>query len=246
MTEHILLESDVREVPELGRARKVHAALHCYRRLRRRSLELTIIDYFYLAVRTGRAGSSREYVLDLRFIDRSLGLTKHFPGRCIAVTLALAAATALCAWWIGSSTVPWWQHKGLPMCGALFALTVCACLVCAWRMTETLSLHSVHGRAALLEYTGGLGTLRMAHPFTRKLAAHIQLAIAARRSSEVEHLRDEMREHLRLKEAGVLSHEQYEASKARILAQHAPAARACRSALEQKAATAIRPADRGR
>jgi hypothetical protein len=65
----------------------------------------------------------------------------------------------------------------------------------------------------------------MARQFTRKLAAHIQLAIAARRSSEAEHLRDEMREHFRLREAGVLSQEQYEASKARILAQHAPAAR---------------------
>lgn len=234
MTEYILLESDVREVPEPGRARKVHAALHCFGRLRRRGLELAIIDYYYLAVRTGRAGLLREYVLDLRFIDGSLGLTRHFPWRCIAAALALAMAAAFSAWWIGSSTLPWWQHKWLPMFGATFALTVCACLVCAWRMTETLSLHSVHGRAALLEYTGGLGTLRMAHQFTRKLAAHIQLAIAARRSSESEHLRDEMREHFRLKEAGVLSEEQYEASKARILAQHAPAA------------TAIRPADRDR
>ena len=39
-----------------------------------------------------------------------------------------------------------------------------------------------------------------------------------------ERLRDEMREHFRLKEAGVLSQEQYEASKARILGQHAPRA----------------------
>jgi len=108
------------------------------------------------------------------------------------------------------------------MCAATLALTACACLVCAWRMTETLALHSVHGRATLLEYTADFGTFRMAHQFTRKLTAHIQLAIAARRSSRVEHLRDEMREHFRLKEAGVLSQEEYEASKARILAQHAP------------------------
>ncbi len=77
--EHIHLESDVREVPKPGRARKVHAALQYYGRLRRRRLELKIIDYYYLAVRTGRAGSLREYVLDLRFIDCSFGLTKHFP-----------------------------------------------------------------------------------------------------------------------------------------------------------------------
>ena len=220
-TEHILLESEVREVPEPGRARKVHAALRCYDRLRRRGLELAIIDFYFLAVRTGRAGSLREYVLDLRFIDRSLGLKKHYPWRCATVALTLAMAAAFSAWRIGSSTVPWWQHQWLPLCAATFALTACACLVCAWRLTETLVLRSVHGRATLLEYTGRLGTLRMVHQFTRKLAAHIQLAIAARRSSEAEHLRDEMREHFRLRETGVLSQEQYEASKARILAQHA-------------------------
>jgi hypothetical protein len=59
-------------------------------------------------------------------------------------------------------------------------------------------------------------------PFTQKLAAHIRIAIAARRSSRVEHLRDEMREHFRLKEAGVLPNEEYEACKRRILAKHDP------------------------
>jgi hypothetical protein len=38
-----------------------------------------------------------------------------------------------------------------------------------------------------------------------------------------EHLRDEMREHFRLRESGVLSVEEYEASKARILAEHSSA-----------------------
>ena len=38
-----------------------------------------------------------------------------------------------------------------------------------------------------------------------------------------EHLRDEMREHFRLRKHGVLSAEEYEASKARILAEHSPA-----------------------
>lgn len=38
-----------------------------------------------------------------------------------------------------------------------------------------------------------------------------------------EHLRDEMREHFRLRKHGVLTAEEYEASKARILAEHSPA-----------------------
>jgi hypothetical protein len=81
-------------------------------------------------------------------------------------------------------------------------------------------LHSLHGRGALLEYRGGAGTLRRARPFMRKLAAHVQLAAAARRATMAEHLRDELREHYRLKEAGVLAPGTYDACKRRILARH--------------------------
>jgi hypothetical protein len=48
----------------------------------------------------------------------------------------------------------------------------------------------------------------------------VRLAAAARRSTMAEHLRDELREHYRLKEIGVLADETYDASKVRILARH--------------------------
>ena len=57
-----------------------------------------------------------------------------------------------------------------------------------------------------------------------KLAGHVRLASAVRRRPKAEHLRDEMREHLGLKEIGVLSAEEYETAKASILDQHSPAA----------------------
>jgi hypothetical protein len=77
----------------------------------------------------------------------------------------------------------------------------------------------------LLDFTGGPGTFRALRPFVAKLTAHIRLASAARRRTKAEHLRDEMREHQRLRELGVLSVSDYEASKARILGQHAPGRR---------------------
>lgn len=221
-TEHILLESDGYEVPQPGRAQKTHAELQCHSKLRRRGLNLAIVDYYYLAVRTAGAGLLREYVIDLRFADPSVRLTRHIPWRLIGSALALGSLAIFSAWRLGSSATSWKHHEWLLMCAATTALMVCMCLACAWRTTETLSVYSAHGRATLLAYTGGPGTLRTIHLFCRKLAAHIQLAVSARRSSKAEHLRDEMREHFRLKEAGVLSREQYEASKARILAHHTP------------------------
>ena len=100
-------------------------------------------------------------------------------------------------------------------------MAVCAALVGLYRTTKTLVLFSVSGRARLLEVTGGVGSFRAMRSFSRTLAAHVRIASARRRRSRAEHLRDEMREHLRLKEAQVLSEKEYELSKARILAKHA-------------------------
>jgi hypothetical protein len=220
-SEHILLESDAYEVPDLQGARKVHSRHQVRSALRRRAVELTIIDYFYLSVRSSRARRAEaRYVLDLRFIDPSLVLTRHIPSRWLSVTGALALLSVAAAWHIASSAVPWWRHSWLPAFGTLLALTAVAGFVSAYRMTEKLTLRSVNGRAKVLEFTGGVGTFRALRRFTAQLAAHLRIAIAARRSSRAEHLRDEMREHFRLKGAGVLSEEEYAAGKTRILACH--------------------------
>jgi hypothetical protein len=89
-------------------------------------------------------------------------------------------------------------------------------------MTETLAVFSIHGRAKLLEYTGMLGLGRTLRPFLTKLSAHVRIAIGARRRTKALHLRDEMREHARLHETGVLTKLEYEACKGRILVAHSP------------------------
>jgi hypothetical protein len=220
--EHILLESDERNVPELRRARKIHARLRLGGRLRRRSIELALFDFYYLSVQTGRRGRPvSKYVVDLRFADPRFRLTRHIARRWMSASAVLATLTIAVAWHIGSSSAAWWRHDWLPVFGALFGLAACAVLVSLYRTTRTLTLFSVNGQARLLELTGGVGTFGAIGRFTRTLAAHVKLSIARRRTTRGAHLRDEMREHLRLKEAGVLSELEYEMSKRRILAKHA-------------------------
>jgi hypothetical protein len=189
-------------------------------------LTLQIIDYFYLAVRVQRAQSTRsaqsviaEYVLDLRFVDPSVRMSRHIASRWLVATLVLAALALAIGLRVQGSAAP-----GNWLVGCLIAstLAVGAGFVCAYRTTETLTLFSIHGRARLLEYTGTLGLGRTLRPFLVKLSAHVRIAIAARRRSKALHLRDEMREHARLHETGVLSKPEYDAAKVRVLAAHAP------------------------
>ena len=230
-SEHILLESEERAIPDRHTAQKIHASVSLRSRLRRRALTLEVIDYYFLSVRVCRARSLvREYVLDLRFIDPQLISSRHVAWRWIAATLALGALFSAAVWWVASSSAPFWKQDRLLAFAAILSLTVCAGFVAAYRTTETWTMNSVYGKARMLQCTGGLGTLRTLRPFAKKLAAHIQLAVAARRPSKSEHLRDEMREHFRLKAARVLTEQEYETSKMRILRTHSPTSAGARSA----------------
>jgi hypothetical protein len=219
---HILLESDERKIPHPRCSRKLHGGIELRSWLRRRTLQLELIDYYYLVVRSYRSRTvAAEYVLDLRFVDSSFGLSRHFASRWLLAALGAAVLAVATGLLTGGSAAP---VRWLVACGILSAIAVAAAVVCLYRTTETISMCSVHGRARLFEFTGGFGAQRALKPFTKKLVAHIKFAIAARRPLRSEHLRDEMREHFRLRENGVISAEEYEASKARILAEHAPAA----------------------
>jgi hypothetical protein len=223
-TEHIVLESDVRQVPTLRHARKVHADIELRSRLRGRILQLKVIDYYYLSVRSRLRSAELEYVLDLRFVDASPLVSRHIAWRWIAASLLLLALAAGMVAWTGVSASARWRPDWLGLCAVLVGICALTTLIAAYRTTETVRLLSTHGRARLLEFTGGVGTLRAVRHFLTRLAAHLRLAAAARRPTRGDHLRDEMREHQRLRDIGVLAAQEYEASKARILAQHSPGA----------------------
>jgi hypothetical protein len=211
-------EAESPKVPHARAPRKKHARVDIPDLLRRRTLRLEIIEYFYLVVRLQRARTVlAEYVLDLRFVDPSMNVTRHIAVRWLAATLVMATLAVGIGLRIDSSAAP---DNLLAACFIVSGLTVASALICIYRTTETVTVRSLHGRARLFEYTSSLGAIRLLRPFLTKLSAHVRIAIAARRPSKALHLRDEMREHFRLHEAGVLSTEEYETGKAMILAQH--------------------------
>lgn len=219
--EYILIESDEqRAVPHPRVSGKRHARVDVQDRIRRRVLRLEIIDDFYLIVRVQRSQSViAEYVLDLRFVDPSVRMSRHIATKWLIATLLLAALAVAIGLGVQGSAAP---GNWLMACLTASTLAVGAGFVSAYRTTETFAVFSIHGRARLIEYTGMLGLRRALRPFLTKLSSHVRMAIGARHPAKARHLRDEMREHARLHESGVLSKLEYEACKARILAEHAP------------------------
>jgi hypothetical protein len=219
-TEHILLETDEREVPARETARRIHARV-IVRDARRRSVELALIEYYYLSVRIMRAGSVvARYVLDLRFVDPVPRRTRQLAWRWLAAGAAFLALAAAGARMVSTSPAPWWRHEWLAATVVLFGLALCATFAAFHLSRETLTLISAHGRARLLAHAGGLGTFRALRQFMPRLVTHLEVAYRARRSSQAKQLRDEMREHFRLRNAGAISEAEYESAKRRILATH--------------------------
>jgi hypothetical protein len=200
----------------------VHSRFWLRSRLRRRAVELALIDFCYLSVRTWHAQRpASQYVLDLRFVDPMLQLKRHVAWRWIAATAVLLALSVGAAWWIIASPEPWWQRDRLAAFATTILVMAGAVFVSTYRTTETLTVFSLNGRVRLLEFVGSLGMFRASRQFRHQLAAHLQIATRRRRSTRAGHLRDEMREHTRLREARVLSEDEYDAGKRRILAGHA-------------------------
>ena len=223
--EHILLESDERVVPTLATARRIHARLELRGGPWRRTTHLALIDGLYLAVRTVRAKSvTARYVVDLRFADPAPRLQRRIAWRSIAVGAACLALGIFGARDIAAATVPWWRHEWFPATAALFGIAACALFAAFHLTTETLELFSAHGQARLVTHTGRVGTFRAFRKFLPRLEAHLRVAHGARRRSRALQLRDEMREHFRLRSAGALTETEYEAAKRRILATHDPSA----------------------
>src|SRR5579862_2099819 len=89
--ENIVLESevpDVRQVPDSGSARKVHARITFRSRLHRRYVQLEIIDHYYLAVRSHSRSGKLEYVLDLRFVGMPY-VSRHVSWRWITTSASI-------------------------------------------------------------------------------------------------------------------------------------------------------------
>lgn len=181
---------------------------------------LSILEGHYLGVCSpGPRKEPLKYQFDLRFAEPTPVRVRRLPWFWLLVAACFGA--------FGSGAL----HAALlarnfpGMVGGVvaMAISIAALYVSFQRASESLQLRSVHGHAALVSVTGDLGSARRAKPVFAVLSRNIHAARLKRPQERSQFLRDEMREHFRLLQFGALSDQEYEASKARILAAHNPA-----------------------
>ena len=220
--EHISLEAsgDAGTAPVRQPHRPTLASYTLRSALRGSCTELRILQDHYLAVHCQRPGApAKKFTFDLRFANPRPVVVRKVAWLCLGTFILLSLATiGALAWALSVRTG--WQHPGF--IGG--AVGLAATLAMGWlflrRTSESLRFTSVHGGAVLIDLLGGIGAAKQGKTFIVDLIKNISAAKQAREQSPAQFLRDEMREHHRLRELNVLTQAEYDASKARILAAH--------------------------
>lgn len=221
--EHISLESTPEEAQLSGRrARgKVRATYTLKSTLRGCETELALLDDHFLSVRCVRPDElPKRYDVDLRFANSQPVRVREISWTWLIVTIGLLTLSAATIVSVLAHAQNPWQRPGFIAALATLATSVGTFFLFLRRTTESLQFKSVHGHATLVSITGGIGSTREGKQFFIELIKDINAARALRPQDKRQFLRDEMREHYRLRELGVLSQEEYEAGKARILRAH--------------------------
>ncbi len=222
--EHIAIEAttDYLETMSLRQPHRPTIATYSLRStLRGCSTEVRILQGHFLAVQYERPRQPpRKFTFDLRFANPRPGRVRNVAWLCLAAAIVVCLATAAAFTWAGLAGTTPWQHPGFIGGVAGSLATIALLYLFLRRTTESLQFTSVHGNAVLIDLVGGIGAAKAGKSFVVELIKNITAAKAARPQPPAQFLRDEMREHHRLRELNVLTLEEYEASKARILAAH--------------------------
>ena len=220
--EHIHIEAEPGSVaaPTPHRLRKVRTSYVLKSRLRGCETEVSILEDHYVAVRTVRPDAqARKYEFDLRFANPKPLRVRSISWFWLTLASSMVALAAGGLWATWTDAGRWSNAIFLTALVTLFA-SGGALIMFLRRTVESLEFISMHGGATLVSVVGGIGSARAGKRFFIDLIKSINAAKAARPQDRPQFLRDEMREHHRLRELGVLTDLQYEQSKARILSSH--------------------------
>jgi hypothetical protein len=220
--EHISLESDAATSRPAPNTAKPLIRFELGDDERNATSAICVLRDQHVAIETIDAdGANDRYTVDLRYVDpRPAGVRKvAWPWLYTGIVLGALTAIAAALYSFAPSVSK--AIGGLYTPIGLGVLTIAA-FVLAYRYSrEFVVFVSAHGRVRLITIRGGLGTIRRVQPCTAEIAKHVKVArLQAASQPRPAYLRDEMREHTRLREQGILTEQDYANARARILRAH--------------------------
>lgn len=207
--EHITLESPPEGSPVGPRGQPRNTMRSFTAEAPRRGVAecVSFLDEHRLGVRRATERGRIDYELDLRFLDPVPTVVRIVPWGWLSVAAGIAVSAALTLASGGDGLLA-------VVAGLLSALMVV-------RHTRTrLDFRSTDGRVVLFSTARSRGEGPGGQAFLNELAAAVVAARFAWPQTNQAFLRDQMREHHRLFEEGVLARDAYEAARASILAAH--------------------------
>ncbi len=201
-TEHISLGEDFAVLAGAEEPEKITERFEIRNRTCGKRAELILYEEGYLRVREWqRKKRVRDYLLSLRFIGTETTVTRELPMRVLQVAGGFAGLGAL------SSLIAWlstWDAFFVPAAVAGFAGAILCSMLFLYLAHEKTMFSTASGDAVALTLRGTADSFKRCRAMVPKIRRAIEAAQAKNVQSRSDYLRQEMREHYRLREFGVI------------------------------------------
>lgn len=217
-SEEILMEGDESEiVPQPSPTQKSRVRYVLNNRAHAWQTEIALFEDGWLSIRHhSRHKSGKAQLINLRFVDPQPSGQRYTARKSMRFAIGFLAASVV--------------SSALAYLGILTNITIVAAvcaIVCAavsfgvfvHRTQERFVFHTKNGRAPVIMLFATLGSFRACRRLIPRISAAIKEAQSSVSAVKDRALREEMREHYRLAETGVLSREVCTHSTKKILAQ---------------------------
>lgn len=216
-TEHISLGEDFAVLAGAEEPEKIVERFEYKNRTCGKRAELILYEEGYLRVREWRRKKRvRDYLLSLRFMGTKTTVTRKLPMRVLQVAAGFAGIGALC------SLIAWlspWDAFFVPAAVIGFAGAVLATMLFLYLAHEKTMFSTASGGAVALTLRGTADSFKRCRAMIPQIQRAIEAAQAKNVQNRSDYLRQEMREHYRLREFGVIDHDTCSDATRKILSE---------------------------
>jgi hypothetical protein len=213
-SEHIYLSDETAD--DTVGPKTVRETIDLNDRVRGVDTRITLYEEGFLRLDETRGKRARTHTINLRYLDPVPTQHRHYAKRTLKIAAILAGIAGVATVLIAFPSI---SAIALAAAAATGSAAFGTFLLFVYRSHQKVVFRTMHGRAAALTLTAGLGRIR-------RLRSLLPIIINAIGDAEDDigedtmvFLRAEMREHYKLRTEGVLSEEECSDSTGRILVQ---------------------------